>query len=119
MRQTSDLINAYLTGFNSEYDGIKLTDVSPIVAWQDAKYPFAVFKIDRRPAYSKNGMFEYDVQIRIISENYESLMDLTDGLTEFLDQYKELIYQGTESEINPDKPSEHIITNTYQIIKNS
>lgn len=119
MKQTSELIFGYIEAFD-DANGTPLNGmISPIVGPVEDVYPFCVYKIDRLPAYSKSGFFEYNAQVRLVGDDYDLLCELVDRMATDFEKYQELDYQGTESEINPDKPSEYVMTLTYQLLKNS
>ncbi|WP_106793976.1 hypothetical protein [Aquimarina sp. Aq78] len=119
MKQTSDLVSANIKAFDvansSPFDG----RISPIYAPIEDEYPFCVYRVDRKPNSSKQGLYEYEIQIRIVNTDYDALCDLIDGLTIHFKQYKEFFDQGTESAANPDKTEEYIMTSTYQLFKNN
>ena len=115
MKQTSEYVYEKLSSFDSG----RITGIYPLIAEAETRYPFCVYQVDRKPSYSKVGFFEYEVQIRIISENYDELMFLVDDLNEYLKQFRELIYLGTTPQINIDKPSEFVIVSSYQMFKNT
>ncbi|QLE02884.1 hypothetical protein HX109_15395 [Galbibacter sp. BG1] len=119
MKQTSDLVYQYIKAFDdangTPFNGM----ISPILGPVEDTYPFCVYKVERRPTFSKNGCFEYDVQIRLVADDYDKVCELADALAIDFEAYYEFFYQGTESDINTDKPTEYVLTLTYQLLKNS
>lgn len=118
MKQTSDFIKKVIDEFNANDN--RITATYPLIGEADAKYPFVTYSVERRPRISKDGFFEYEIQVRVIHTNYNNLCIIIDEFDSFVDENyrRELNYQGTEPEINPDKPEEYIITSTYVLTKN-
>lgn len=119
MKQTSGVVNTNIKSYDDANGSPLGGRISPIYAPVEDDYPFCVYRVDRKPSTTKEGYYEYEVQIRIVNTNYDALCDLIDGLTIHFQQYKEFIDQGTESAANPDKTEEYIMTLTYQLFKNN
>ncbi len=119
MKQTSDIVSANIKDFDAMNAFPFNGRISPIYGPVEDVYPFCIYRIDRRPSATKEGFFEYEIQIRLVSADYDSLCDLVDGLADHFKQYNEFFDQGTESSANSDKPSEYIMTLTYQLFKNN
>ena len=118
MKQTSDFIKKVIDEYN--VTDKRITATYPLIGEADAKYPFATYSVERRPRFSKDGLYEYEIQVRVIDLNYNNLCIIIDEFDSFVDEnYRSVLnYQGTEAEINPDKPEEYILTSTYVLTKN-
>lgn len=104
-------IKAFAAANNDPFDG----DIYPLTAPMEAKDPFCVYRITKRPMVSKDGLYDLFVEISVCGHVHDQLAGIADDLEEHFEQYPEYHYEGTDTGVEPDNPQQINITVKYNL----
>jgi len=90
-------------------------EIYPIIAPKDAIYPFLVYQINIEDQYSKQGVFDVNVQLLIVNDGYDAMLDVVDDLQTYLKTDPDMHFLSGSTGINPDDQNEFNISLTYNL----
>jgi len=107
MLKVSETVYSHLKAFSDADADLFGGDIYPMLAPMDAQYPFAVYMAEKTRPESKNGLFNIDLTIMIVGDDYDYLCAVSDSLEAYLrENFTEAHYQSTRPAFNEDKPRE-------------
>lgn len=106
MFQISEDVTTLLRGFDVDNSNVFDGSIFPLVAPIEAIYPFCVYAVRKTTEFSKQGVHDVFIEIRIVGKNYEQLCMLSDSIEELFEARNEYHYESTDAAVNPDLPTE-------------
>lgn len=114
MRLVSDTTYSAIKAYSDANGNLFGSDIYPIIGSQKARYPFAVYQVDKTGPLTKDGIHDVEVTITIVDDKYERLCDSSDGLENHFESIPEFIYMNTEGGFNPEKYEEHYMSIVFR-----
>ena len=102
----SEDVTTLLRAFDVDNTNVFNGNIFPLVAPIEATYPFVVYAVRKTTEFSKQGVHDAFVEIRVVGRHYEQLCMLSDSIEELFGARNEYHYESTDAAVNPDLPTE-------------